>query len=227
MPVETRASGTPYQGPFMTGMWGSLGISSSRVPSGLAAWAFRRTEPRSSGERGMIGRARHWRWILNRLLVLAAAGGLVWWRLEMVGRAVRLGRPWRKSSTTCKSVDMRPPLRQLATLLARRPDWDEAAYLLGLCEKTRGRPDAADAAWARVRPGSAFIAQAVLGRADLLAQLGRQADAEQLVLQALAEPGIDGSSLRWFLVPLYWQEGRVEEAGACSRPTGTTWTDGR
>ncbi len=159
----------------------------------------------------MIGRARHWRWILNRLLVLAAVGGLVWWGWKW------WDAQWARSSLAQVVNDMQigryqAAANRLANMLARRPDWDEAAYLLGVCEKTRGRPDEAAAAWARVRPGSAFITQAVLGRADLLAQLGRQADAEQFVLQALAEPGIDGSSLRWFLVPLYWQEGRDEEA---------------
>jgi len=159
----------------------------------------------------MIGSARRWRWVLKRTLVLVAAGGLVWggWRwwevrrdrtaLAEVQKEVQAGRYENAA-------------RQLAALLDRRPDWDEAAYLLGLCENARGRFDAASAAWARVRPGSTFIAPAILGRAELLTRRGRQADAEQLIQQALGDPRIEGSSLRWFLVPFYWQEGRVEEA---------------
>jgi enediyne biosynthesis protein E4 len=159
----------------------------------------------------MFGRVRHRRLVLNRLLAVAAALGLVWcgWKWWNFQRA--------RWSVAQAFNDMQvgrygAAARQLTSLLARRQDWDEAAYLLGACERARGRPDAAAAAWARVRPGSAFLAPAVLGRAELLAERGRQADAEQLVLQALAEPGIDGSSLRWFLVPFYWQEGRVEDA---------------
>ncbi len=159
----------------------------------------------------MFGKVRHRRSVLNRLLAVAAALGLVWcgWKWWNFQRA--------RWSVAQAFNDMQvgrygAAARQLTSLLARRPDWDEAAYLLGACERARGRPDAAAAAWARVRPGSAFLAPAVLGRAELLAKRGRQADAEQLVLQALALPGIDGSSLRWFLVPFYWQEGRVEDA---------------
>ena len=152
-----------------------------------------------------------WRRVLKRGLVLAIAGGLAWsgWRwwdahrdrtaLARVLNDMQAGRYEAAS-------------RQLRTLLVRKPNWDEAAYLLGICEKTRGNLGAAAAAWSRVRPGSALVASAVLARAELLTQHGRQADAEQLVEEALTDPGIDGSSLRWFLVPLYWQEGRVEDA---------------
>jgi enediyne biosynthesis protein E4 len=159
----------------------------------------------------MIGRVRPRARIFARVLVLAAVGALVWygwkwwdaqcarWSLARVFNDMQGGR---YDTAT----------HELAILLVQRPDWDEAAYLLGTCEKMRGRLDPADAAWARVRHGSAFLAPAILSRAELLAQRGRQADAEQLVLQALPEPGIDGSSLRWFLVPFYWQEGRVDDA---------------
>ena len=102
--------------------------------------------------------------------------------------------------------------RKLVELLAWKPDSDEAAYLLGVCEKARGRTDAASEAWARIPPGSRFAAGAVLGRAALEVDRGRLADAEQLLNQALEDPRIDGLALRRFLAPLYWQEGRLEEA---------------
>ena len=160
---------------------------------------------------GMAVDRRRWSWALRRALVLVAAGLLVWgvgnwWDLRRqradlaeAHKEFRAGRHERV-------------VRQLGALLARRPDCDEAAFLMGLSEHAMGRFDAAYAAWARVRPGSAFIAQATLNRAEFLIQRGRQAEAEQLIEQALGDPRSDGSTLRWFLVPFYWQEGRVEDA---------------
>lgn len=157
----------------------------------------------------MIGRALPRVW--KRGMILAIVGGLVWvgWTCWDRGRdRTDLARVMNDM----QAGRYESASRQLATLLVRKPTWDEAAYLLGVCEKTRGRLDAAAAAWSRVRPGSRWRGSAVMARAELLTQLGGQADAERLVEQALAEPGIDGSDLRWFLVPLYWQEGRVEDA---------------
>jgi enediyne biosynthesis protein E4 len=100
----------------------------------------------------------------------------------------------------------------LANVLARDPGSDEAAYLLGLCEKALGRTEAARKAWARVPAGSAFGVLAVMGRAKLQVDGGRFADAEDLVNQTLRDPGVDGSDLRRFLAPLFWHEGRGVEA---------------
>jgi enediyne biosynthesis protein E4 len=44
--------------------------------------------------------------------------------------------------------------RQLTAMLDRRPDWDEAAYFLGVCEQARGRIDAASAAFGRNAGGT-------------------------------------------------------------------------
>jgi enediyne biosynthesis protein E4 len=44
--------------------------------------------------------------------------------------------------------------RNLAKLLAWKPSSDEAAYMLGICEQARGRPQEAAEAWTRVTPGS-------------------------------------------------------------------------
>ena len=59
----------------------------------------------------------------------------------------------------------------------------------------RGRTDAADAAWARVPPGSPSAARAILGRVQLRAGLGRLSEAEELIRGALADPAIDGAGL--------------------------------
>src|SRR5262249_47744309 len=102
--------------------------------------------------------------------------------------------------------------RNLAALLAWEPGSDEAAYLLGVCEKARGRDDEAAEAWGRIPPDSRFAAPAILGRGTVLVDQGRFADAERLLTQALGDPRIDGLALRRYLAPLYWHEGRLKEA---------------
>jgi enediyne biosynthesis protein E4 len=102
--------------------------------------------------------------------------------------------------------------RNLAALLAWEPGSDEAACLLGNCERARDRPQAADEAWARVPPSSTLAASAMMGRASVLVDQGRFADVERLLTRALEDPRIDGFELRQFLAPLYWNQGRTEEA---------------
>jgi tetratricopeptide (TPR) repeat protein len=101
--------------------------------------------------------------------------------------------------------------RDLAALLSWKPDSDEALYLLGKCELARGRAQAADTAWARVAPRSRFAPQAMAGRVQVQMELGRLADAEQLINNALKDPQIDGSLLRALLAPVYLPQGRLEE----------------
>ena len=102
--------------------------------------------------------------------------------------------------------------RDLSALLARRPESGRTAYLLGACEKARGRAREADTAWARIRPDSPFNGQAVTGRMDLLLERGRLADAEHLIQRATDAPESEGSGLRMLLIPFFVQEGRGEEA---------------
>jgi tetratricopeptide (TPR) repeat protein len=101
--------------------------------------------------------------------------------------------------------------RNLAAVLADRPDLDEAHFLLGNCEMARGRQQAAAAAWARVPPDSPFAARAILGQMQLTMERGRFSDAEQIIKDALADPRIDGSSLPILLGPIYCQQGRLDE----------------
>jgi predicted Zn-dependent protease len=102
--------------------------------------------------------------------------------------------------------------RKLTELLTREPGLDEALYLLGLCEKARGRSKEAATAWARVRPDSPFAVPATLARAVLEADRGRLTDAERVLNQALLNPRIDGLDLRRLCASLYWHEGRIEES---------------
>ena len=150
------------------------------------------------------------RW--GRVLALATvAGGPLygcWW----------LSRVWRHRAAL---VEIREHVqagrhgtaaRNLAELLAWEPGSDEAIYLLGVCENARGRTAAAEVAWARIRPGSAFAVPAIQARATFLVDQGRLADAERLIDQALRDPRVDGFDLRRFLAPLYRSEGRIEDA---------------
>ncbi|GAC1473707.1 MAG: hypothetical protein NVSMB9_22810 [Isosphaeraceae bacterium] len=99
----------------------------------------------------------------------------------------------------------------LNALLAWKPDSDEAIFLLGTCEMARGRIEAADRAFARVRPDSRFTPQAILGRLQLRMGQGRYAAAEEVVRDALNDSRVDRAGLPLLLGPLYFQEGRLEE----------------
>ena len=102
--------------------------------------------------------------------------------------------------------------RNLELLLARKPNADEAAYVLGMCEQARRRTREADQAWARVTPGSAFTQRAILARLRLFHDTGRLASAERVVIDAANDPRNDGTDLLVLLVPIYSQIGRSDEA---------------
>ena len=91
----------------------------------------------------------------------------------------------------------------------------EAAFLLGVCEKALGRPEAAEAAWARVPQRSPYYGQAELARAEVLIQdLGRFADAESQ-LSELTQAGGDAAGPAWQrLAQLLFWEGRRSEVRA-------------
>jgi enediyne biosynthesis protein E4 len=104
--------------------------------------------------------------------------------------------------------------RELSALIDRSPGSDRARYLLGVCEKSRGRPREADAAWAAIPPDSALFGRAVAGRMDLLIQQGRFAVAERLIERAAADFSSEASAsaIRLSLLPILVQQGRAEEA---------------
>ncbi len=101
--------------------------------------------------------------------------------------------------------------RTLLWLAAGGPGWDEAAYLLGVCEQTRGRGQAAAEAWARVPPRSPFAEQAIQGLMDLQLHGGRLGDAERVIERAVADPRLDASVLCVFLWLVYSLEGRDDD----------------
>jgi tetratricopeptide (TPR) repeat protein len=102
--------------------------------------------------------------------------------------------------------------RNLVALLAWNPGSEEAAYLLGVCERARGLGQAASEAWARVPPGSPHGLEAIQGRMELLIESGRLADAEQLINDAMTDPRSDAAGLSLLLGPVFCLEGRVDEA---------------
>jgi thioredoxin-like negative regulator of GroEL len=94
-------------------------------------------------------------WRPKSLLALAIAG-LIWggWKWSEV---------WHYHKTLARIEDMMErglhslAAKDLGELLDRNPGSDEVAFLLGTCEKARGRSQAAAEAWANSTPDRADI----------------------------------------------------------------------
>jgi tetratricopeptide (TPR) repeat protein len=155
-----------------------------------------------AGETG--GRSRARRVLLVAVVGAALLGGWKLWELRRYRRAMVGIRQELRAGRYGHAE------RDLAGLLAWKPDSDEALYWLGVCEKARGQPQAAFQAWERVPPGSPFGARAIQGRMELLLERGRLADAEALISRAMADPRSDASKLGLFL-GLVYSQGRVED----------------
>jgi enediyne biosynthesis protein E4 len=155
-----------------------------------------------------MGRGRLYRWWVLAILLagLGVAGGWRWW----TNRKFRLAIAEINAQMAAGRRGM--AARGLTSLLSSTPDPDRVAYLLGACERSRGRADAADEAWARVTPGSSLSARANEARVSLRVDSGRLADAEQLINEAAIDPRNDGTSLYILLVPTYLSQGRLDDA---------------
>ena len=168
----------------------------------------RRPRPGPRGELGMNGSAGRWKSV--SLLVVAALtmlwGGWKWWEIWRYRTTMALIEEEIESGQNGQAV------RNLTALVAWKPDSDEALYLLGTCEMAQRRHQAAAAAWARVSPRSPFAPQAMQGRVQVQLELGRLADAEQMIIDALDDPRIDGAGLRLLLGTVYIPQGRLEES---------------
>jgi thioredoxin-like negative regulator of GroEL len=150
---------------------------------------------------------RRWRLVLAFLF----AGGFIWGGWDWWTRQ-RYRGAMTEIDKQMAAGRFGGAARNLVNLLAWKPNSDEAAYLLGMCEQARGRIQEAADAWARVTPGSAFTHRAILARMRLFYDRGRCADAERLVNDAADDPRNDRSDLRTLLVPIYNQLGRIDEA---------------
>ncbi len=151
---------------------------------------------------------QRWRLLIAFLLGtgLVAAGWAGWsyWRYRSAMDEIEAEIVSGRFSIAC---------RDLEALLSWTSDSNgRALYLLGSCELARGRNQAAGRAWARVVPGCAFGQKAIEGRIHLLEEAGQYAAAERLANEAAQDPRNDGTALLLLLVPLYSDQGRLEEA---------------
>jgi tetratricopeptide (TPR) repeat protein len=150
------------------------------------------------------------RWL--PLLALVCGAGLLWcgwawWTdhryqsaMEEIERAIKASR----HASAC---------RNLEDLLSWKGDSSGGIeYLLGSCELARGRTKAAADAWSRVAPGSAFSEKAIRGRMRLALESGQFAAAERLVNEAAVDPRNDRTALLVLLVPMFSDQGRIDEA---------------
>jgi thioredoxin-like negative regulator of GroEL len=99
----------------------------------------------------------------------------------------------------------------LADSAARWPGDGEATFLLGACEQSLGRAQAAELAWARIAESSPYAGHAAMLRVRLLLQRDRFAKVEELLPTALKAPGQHGIEARETLVSLLKLEGRFDE----------------
>jgi thioredoxin-like negative regulator of GroEL len=150
------------------------------------------------------------RWKLLLFLFFAAGfiwGGWAWWRDRRYKSAMA------EIEAEIVAGRFGTASRELVKLLVWKQDTDGGlAYLLGNCELARRRDQEAEEAWARVVPGSAYSDRAIWARMGLLQDRGRLADAEQLVRDAAENLRNEGKALLVSLVPIYNQQGRIEEA---------------
>ncbi len=102
--------------------------------------------------------------------------------------------------------------RWLAAQSAGRRNHAETALLLGICEDAAGRHEAAVSAWARVPLDSPRGLNAAIARARTLASdLGRFADAEDVLAAVVAHGGPRAFQHRYLLNQLFYWEGRLDE----------------
>lgn len=111
------------------------------------------------------------RWKPVLLLVLATAGVL--WGGWKWSRAWHVRRALSRVEDTMEAGLYALAAKDLVELLEQNPGSDEAAFLLGTCERARGRAKAADDAWAKVPPHSPFALRALQGRVELEVEQGR------------------------------------------------------
>jgi predicted Zn-dependent protease len=102
--------------------------------------------------------------------------------------------------------------KRLNLLAEERPGQPEVAYELGRCLAARGQMDAALKLWAKVPANSEWAGPAAVEFAQGAISLGRLAEAERSLRQAVTRRGPEQSVLRRLLLTLLGQMGRIAEA---------------
>ncbi|MDR3619600.1 MAG: FG-GAP-like repeat-containing protein [Paludisphaera borealis] len=147
---------------------------------------------------------------MNRLAMRLALGLLVValiaaaWRLD---RSRRIDGALQVARAEIERGQFESALRSLSPWRDRADGHPEIGYWAGVCEQALNRPEAAAAAWERVAAGSPWRGRAILGRARILVEsMGRYAQAEALLTDALQGPAEQALEARGMLVPLLrWQ----------------------
>jgi tetratricopeptide (TPR) repeat protein len=151
---------------------------------------------------------RRWRLLIAFLGVAAlVSGGWAWWTDRRYQSAMV------EIEAEIKAGQYTIACRSLEKLLSWKADPKGGiVYLLGSCELARGRTQAAGEAWARIVPGSAYSEKAIRGRMRLFHESGHLAAAERLIHDAAEDRRNDRTALLMLLVPIYVQQGRIDEA---------------
>jgi enediyne biosynthesis protein E4 len=156
----------------------------------------------------MAGGVRRWRLMLIAGLAIALLvfGCAKWWENRQYRRAMARVHDEMEQGLHALAA------RDLVALLARDPGSDEPRYWLGVCERARGRPEAAADVWTTVSPDSTFGPRAIKGRMELELEQSRLAKAEEFIKSVDQGAGRARSDASIFLGPIYSQEGRVFDA---------------
>ena len=135
-------------------------------------------------------RGGRWSAVILSAIVIGGLGwcGWRWWEVHRYRHAMAAIEEAMRSGLYATAI------RDLSALLRWSPGSGRAAYLLGVCEKARGRVREADAAWAAIPSGTLFSKRAVAGRMDLLIDQGRLADAEKLIDRAADDERSEASA---------------------------------
>ena len=151
------------------------------------------------------------RWWIFLIGLLAACGGF--WAFDVW----RLRADWQQARHELAKGKHGSALARLARLAVRWPGNGEVQYDLGVCELALGHPERAEAAWARVPPGSPYAPRAAMMRARQALKVHRLSAAEPLLPLALGDPGDFGKEARETFVHLYKIQGRYDEARSLVR----------
>jgi enediyne biosynthesis protein E4 len=157
----------------------------------------------------MRSNASRWQPVLFLALATAGlvGGGWKWWRIRHDRHILVRAQNALDAGFPALAA------KDLIELLERSPGSAEAAFLLGNCEKARGRPQAAALAWAKVASGSPFAFRALEARAQQDCALGHFTEAEQIIAEAGENSQTTTSpDPRVLLGPIYCQLGRITDA---------------